>query len=120
MSALNLSARARSAVFGHSRRLSRLPARLAEQSDHLAIEGRDVVRLAARHKGAVKRHFLIHPLSAGVANIGLERRPRGDAPPARRAGLDDHTGAVADRRHGLAGVEERLTNSDRIRLQSTI
>src|SRR5262245_36607570 len=114
MSALNLPARARSAVFGHSRRLSRLPARLAEQSDHLAIEGRDVVRLAARHKGAVKRHFLIHPLSAGVANIGLERGPRGDAPPARRAGLDDHPGAVTDRRHRLAGVEEGFHKLDRL------
>jgi len=96
--------------------LSRLPARLAEKGDHLAVEGRNVVRLAAHDKVAVNHRFLIHPLPAGVADIGLDRRPRGDAPPARRAGLDDGSGAVTDRRHRLASVEERFHELDRLRL----
>src|SRR5262245_32127138 len=101
---------------GHSRCLPRLPTRLADKGDHFAIEGRDVVRLTARYKVAINHRLLIYPLPPGVANIGLERRPRGDAPPARRAGLDDHPGTVADRRHGLAGVEERLHKLDCLRL----
>src|SRR4030095_11048646 len=60
---------------GHSRRLSRLPARLDETGDPLPIECRNVVRLAACKKVAVNHRFLIYPLPAGVADIGLERRP---------------------------------------------
>jgi mannose-6-phosphate isomerase-like protein (cupin superfamily) len=46
--------------------------------------------------------------SAGVSEIGLERRPRGDLAPARRASLDDGPRAVADRRDRLAGVKEGI------------
>lgn len=59
----------------------RLPAGLAEQLDHLPIERQDIVGLAAGDEPLVDHCFLINPLSAGVAQIGLQRRPRGDAPP---------------------------------------
>jgi hypothetical protein len=65
---------------------SRLPTCPAEQIDHRPVERRDIVRLAARHEVAVGYDFLIYPLRAGVPEIGLERRPRGDAPPARGSG----------------------------------
>src|SRR5262249_60694966 len=98
-----------------SRRLTRLPTP-AEQSDHLAVEGRDVVRFAARHEVVVNHDLLVYPLGASVLEIRLDRRPCGDPPPARRAGLDDGPGAMADRRHRLAGVEEGLPKLDRLPL----
>ena len=52
------------------------------------------VDAAARGNGV--HDLLIHPLRTGILEIGFERRPRGDPPPARRAGLDDSPGTVAD------------------------
>jgi len=46
-----------------------------EQLDHLLVEGRDVVRLAARDEVVVDDDLLVDPLAAGVADVGLERRP---------------------------------------------
>src|SRR5690242_297476 len=79
------------------RRGPRLLACPAEQIDDPSVERRDVVGIAARHEVAVGDDRLIHPFSPGVPEIGLQRRPRGDAPSMRRAGLDHRPWSVADR-----------------------
>src|ERR1700733_8503760 len=53
------------------------PLRMAELVEHRAIEGGDVVRLAAGDESLVDDAFSVEPLCAGVLQIGLERRPRG-------------------------------------------
>src|SRR5215831_404928 len=45
---------------------------LADLLDHLLIEGRNVVRLAARHEPFVHDHFAVDPITAGVADVGLQ------------------------------------------------
>src|SRR4051794_26519238 len=83
-----------------------------EDPQHLAVEGRDVVRLPARDEVAVDDDLLVHPLAAGVADVRLERRPRGDALAAHGPGLDEYPGAVADDRHRLPGVVEPAHEGD--------
>src|SRR6204780_5367555 len=70
--------------------------RAGKQPDDLRIERRDVIRTAARHQTLVDDDLLVDPIGAGVLEIGLQRRPRGYAPAARRAGLDDGPGSVAN------------------------
>jgi len=48
---------------------------LAELLDHLLVERRDVVRLATRDDAVVDDDLLVDPLAAGVADVGLQRRP---------------------------------------------
>ena len=62
--------------------------RATEQGDHLPVEGRDVVRLAAGDQVAVHHHLLVHPLGAGVPRSVLSdgqeviRRPPPPRPPS--------------------------------------
>src|SRR5581483_4230948 len=77
-----------------------------EDPEHLAVEGRDVVRLAARDEVAVDHDLLVDPVAAGVPDVRLEGRPRGDSLAPHNPRLDEHPGAVADDRHRLAGPVE--------------
>src|SRR6187399_709165 len=56
----------------------------AELLDDLGAERRQVVGLAARHEALVDDDLLVDPGAAGVADVGLQRRPRRD-----RAALQD-------------------------------
>src|SRR5437763_16792680 len=49
---------------------------LPELLDHLSVERRDIVGLAARDEPVVHDDLLVDPVGAGVAQIGLEGRPR--------------------------------------------
>src|SRR5437660_5127547 len=60
---------------------------LGEFLDHLLVERRNVVRLAARDDSVVDDDFLVDPVSARVANVRLERRPRRDGAAARDSRL---------------------------------
>src|SRR5437660_12886506 len=64
-------------------------AALAEQLNHGAIEGRNVIRLTARHHVAVSHRFFIDPLGAGIAQVSLKRRPGSNAPSARSSGFNN-------------------------------
>src|SRR5919206_2941117 len=79
---------------------------LGELLDHLRVERRDVVRLAARDEALVDVDLLVHPVAAGVADVGLDARPRRERPVAHDTRLDEGPGAVADRGHRLALLEE--------------
>src|SRR5215218_3244448 len=77
---------------------------LADLLGQLLAEGREIVRPAARHEAVVHHDLLVDPIAAGVADIGLNRRPRGDGPVAHDVGLHERPGAVADYGHGLLRV----------------
>src|SRR5689334_4845971 len=78
----------------------------ADLLDELAAERRDVVGLAARDDAAVDHHLLVDPARAGVLEIGLERRPRGDLQALDRAGFDERPRSVADHADRLARIDE--------------
>ena len=48
---------------------------LIDQSDHLAIERRNVVGFAAGHQGPVMNHFLVDPFGAGIREVRFQRGP---------------------------------------------
>jgi len=48
---------------------------LAELLDDLRAERGQVVGLAAGDQAPVDDHLLVHPIAAGIANIGLQRGP---------------------------------------------
>src|SRR4051794_21388250 len=83
-----------------------------EDPQHLAIESGDVVRLPARDEVAVDDDLLVDPVAAGVADVRLEGRPRGDALAAHDPRLDEHPRAVADDRHRLPGLLEPAHEGD--------
>ena len=70
-------------------------------STSFAQNAGQVVRLARRDEPVVDDDLLVDPVAAGVADVGLERRPRRELPAAHDVGLDEHPRAVADHRHGL-------------------
>ena len=62
-----------------------LVAALGELLDDLGAEGRQVVGLAAGHEALVDDDLLVDPVGARVAQVRLQRRPRGHrAAPGRR------------------------------------
>src|SRR3954471_8140876 len=61
---------------------------LAELLDRLRAEAGDVVGLAARDEALVDVDLLVDPGAAGVADVGLERRPRRDRAALHYARLD--------------------------------
>src|SRR5882672_7659763 len=91
-------------------------ASLLELLEHLGVELRDVIRLAAGDDALVHHDGLVHPLGAGVPEVGLERWPRGDPPAANDAGLHQRPRPVADHRHRLALVHEGLHERHRVRV----
>src|SRR3954447_24488204 len=80
---------------------------LAELLDRLRAEGGDVVGLAAGHEALVHVDLLVDPRAAGVAHVGLQRRPRRDRAALDDAGLDQDPRAVADRGDRLVRLRER-------------
>jgi len=71
---------------------------------HRLAEGRNVIGLAAGDQVAVHHHFRVAPARAGIGQVLLQRRPRGDLVSLRQPAVDQQPGAVADRRHRLAGT----------------
>jgi hypothetical protein len=45
--------------------------------DHFAVEGGQIIRLATGDETIVHDDFLIHPATASIAHVRLDRRPRG-------------------------------------------
>ena len=79
----------------------------------------DVVGLAARDEGSgaavgVDHDLLVEPLGAGVAQVGLQARPRGELPTLDHVRLHQRPGRVADGGHDLSVTEERLGEGDRV------
>src|SRR5262249_31579373 len=74
------------------------------------VEGVEVGGLAAAHqhvRPAVAHPYLfVDPVATGVANIGLQARPRRQRAVAHAIGFDDGPGPVADDRNRASGVEE--------------
>ncbi len=98
----------------HGRGVALLVAALAELLDHLLVERRDVVRLAARDDAVVDDDLLVDPVAAGVVDVGLEGRPGGERAAAHRAGLDEHPRAVADHGERLLRLDELADEVDRV------
>jgi hypothetical protein len=67
-----------------------------EDSEHLAMEGRNVVRLSAGHKLPVDHDF--HSAPALVRSVF---RPGRSFPSARYASFNEHPGCAADHRNWL-------------------
>src|SRR5215218_11312261 len=61
---------------------------LADLFDELVAEGREVVRLAARHETVVDVHLLVDPVASRVADVGLQARPGRERAVADDVGLD--------------------------------
>ena len=55
----------------------------------------------------------VHPVRAGVAQMGLQFGPGRDGATRDDVGLDQGPGAVADHRDRLTGLEEALGETDR-------
>ena len=53
-------------------------------------------------------HHLVHPVGAGILQVGLERRKRSELPSFHHARLDQELRPVANGRHRLARGEEGL------------
>src|SRR3954452_14384391 len=90
----------------HALALARVHA-LRDLLDQLGAERRDVVGLARGHEALVDVDLLVDPGPARVADVSLDRGPRGQRAALENVRLDERPRAVADRRHRLAGVEER-------------
>ncbi|KAI1691004.1 tripartite tricarboxylate transporter family receptor domain-containing protein [Ditylenchus destructor] len=76
--------------------------------------GRNVVGLSAGDELAVDDDLLVAPLRARVLQVGLQRGPRGHLVALDAAGVDQRPWAVADRRDGLAGLDECTHEGDRL------
>jgi hypothetical protein len=74
--------------------------------DHRRAERRQIVGLAARHQPGIHPHRLIHPFSAGVADVRLQTRPRRQRPPRHRIGFHEHPRRMADGSHRLLAEHE--------------
>src|SRR4051794_3857152 len=85
---------------------------LAEQLEHLPIERRNVLRLAARHQPLLGDHFLIDPGGARVREIGFEGWPRRHLAAAYGACIDERPGAVADGGDRLGRIEKSAHEGD--------
>src|ERR1035438_5892139 len=90
------------------RRLTLLSTSATENFKHLPVERRNIVRLPAGYQISVDHNFLVHPLGAGIAQVGLQRWPRGDSLPARPACLDYTPRAMADHCDRFILIEESL------------
>src|SRR5215213_8024251 len=70
------------------------------------VESRDIVGLAAGDQVAVDHGGLVDPLTAGIANVGLQAWPGGEPLAPHNASLDQRPRRVADGRDRLAGGDE--------------
>ena len=92
----------------------------AEEIDHGAIVGWNIVRLAAGDQIVVLHDFAIDPLGARVPQIGLKRGPGGHRVPAHTAGIDQGPGCMADRGNGLAVADKAAHKFDGCRFQAQV
>src|SRR5688572_8214595 len=74
--------------------------------DHLAVEGRDIVRVAAGDEAVINDHFFVNPVRTGVLQIGTKRRIRGQRAAFDNARVDQRPRRMTDRRDRLACIEE--------------
>ena len=81
-----------------------------EEREQGVVERRQVVGLAARDEVAVDDDLLVDPVGAGVAQVGLQARPRRHPPAPHDVGLDQRPGRVADGRHRLVRSTKSRTN----------
>ena len=89
-------------------------AALGELLDDLGAEGRQVVGVAAGHEALVDDDLLVDPVGARVAQVLLQRGPRGHGAAADDAGLDEDPRGVADRADRLPGLEEGAHEGHRV------
>src|SRR5262249_36916074 len=78
---------------------------LCELLDDLVAERRQIVRLARGHQALVDHYLLVDPFAAGVADVGLQARVRGERAAPHQVGLDQRPGAMADDADRLARTE---------------
>src|ERR1035437_373807 len=83
-----------------------LSAALADGLDDGLVEGRNVVGVAAEDELAVGHDLLIHPVGAGVLQVGFQRGPRCDRLALQRARVDQRPRAVTDGRDRLSRSDE--------------
>jgi len=67
---------------------ARLSRGLGKKLDHLPAEGRNVIRLTAGDQIPVDHNLFIDPFGPGIAEVRLERRPRGDPPALCTASIE--------------------------------
>src|ERR1051326_158882 len=82
--------------------------RRRDELHHLAVERRQIVRLAAAHPRAVADAFLVLPRRAGVAQIVLQRPPAPHRAAAHESGGDEQPPPVAGDGGRLAGAAHLL------------
>src|SRR4051812_31841583 len=80
---------------------------LTELLDDLLRERRKVIGVAAGRQTFIDDDLLVDPVAARVADVGLERRPRGDRAALEHVGLDERPRAVADHADRLGLLHER-------------
>src|SRR6188472_1352028 len=95
----------------HALALTRVHA-LGDLLDQLGVERREVIGLAGADEALVHVDLLVDPGATRIADVGLERGPRGQRAPAHDVGLDERPRPVADRRDRLALLEERARERD--------
>src|SRR2546428_4971810 len=78
----------------------------AEFFDHLFLERWNIVRLAARNQAVIDNDLFIHPISASVFHIGLDRRPGSERSAAYYASIDQHPWPVTNRCDRFAFAKE--------------
>jgi hypothetical protein len=93
-------------------------AALGDLLDQLVAERGQVVGLAAGDQARVHDDVLVNPGGAGVAQVGLQARPRRQRPAAYHVGLDQRPRRVADGCDRLAGGEEAADEVDGVLVQA--
>jgi hypothetical protein len=75
--------------------------------NHRVVELRNIIGLAAGRQILIGDIHFIDPVAAGVANVGLQRRPRSQAASANDVSFDQRPRRMTNRRDRLARIKER-------------
>src|SRR3954463_1205422 len=84
-------------------------ATLADFLDDLRAERGQVVGLTTCHETGVHHYLFVDPLAAGIADVGLERGPRGERAPAHHVGLNATQGPWQMMPTGLPASKKERT-----------
>src|SRR6266403_3901270 len=106
---LDLSLESRSRHF-----LCRFVPAFPEFLDHLLVERRNIIGLAACDQAVVHDDFFIHPTRSSVAHIGLNRWPRSHLSPANEVGADQYLRPVTNCCDRFAFAEEMARKFERV------